>query len=167
MTRATYQRELSQQNKAVALVKDQCGKNHTVRLRLKSGHCMECSPQGIAHWKRRQEPGHVYIAKSARLNRLKIGTTKAIESRNDSLFRDGYAGVADWIFLYHRKFEKAGTVEDRAQTALDHFKTPITYTRKGHGTEGIASEIFDCDYTTAREAIERFADSALGPSWER
>jgi hypothetical protein len=167
MRRSEYQVELKRQNKAVALVAVTCGKNHTTCLRLSSGHCMECSPQGIAHWRRNQEPGIIYIATSQGLNCRKIGISSLPSDRADHLNKDGYGGATDWVILYWRKFDKAGPVEDAVHASLKPYRVSMSYERLAHRTSVKASELFSCDYVTAREAVESLADHALGPAWER
>jgi hypothetical protein len=167
LKRSKWQAELERQNKAVALVDDPCRKNHSLRLRLSSGHCMECSPLGIASWKRHQEPAFVYIAASPALRRLKIGLSKVPGDRADSLNRDGYGGATDWVIIYRRKFNRGGQIEAQAQSFLTDHRLPRTYTRLGHGTTVNADELFACSYATARDAIERSEEHALTERWER
>jgi hypothetical protein len=170
MTTGKYKSELARQKgtKAIAVVKNTCGKGHAMRFRLSSGHCMECSPQGIAHWKRRQLRGFVYIASSKRLDRIKIGFTQDPSGRDDTLYRDAYGGADDWVLEYHRYFDKAGTVEDFTHSSLAMFSTPIPYIRRGHQKQATAKEIFNCDCERARAAIERHAEGyALGNPWDR
>ena len=167
LKRSDWQTLLRVQNKAVALVASPCRRNHGLRLRLSSGHCMECSPLGIASWKRHQQPAFVYVAASRALNCHKIGLSKAPIDRADTLVRDGYGGATDWIMLYRRKFERAGQVEAQAQSTLRQHRLSRSYTRLGHGTNVDTAELFSCDYATARDAIEVFSQQALTESWER
>jgi hypothetical protein len=97
MQTAVWKNELKRHNKALALVDSSCRRGHAARLRLSSGHCVDCSPQGAAHWKRHQEPAFVYIAVSARLKLIKIGIAKTASERAESLIRDGYGGSDDWF----------------------------------------------------------------------
>lgn len=167
LKRSKWQAELEQQNKAVALVDTLCRKEHPLRLRLSSGHCMQCSPLGIASWKRHQEPAFVYIAASPTLRCLKIGFSKVPSDRADSLNRDGYGGATDWVIIYRRKFNRAGQIEAEAQSSLREHRSPRTYTRLGHGTIVNADELFACEYATARDAAEILDAHALTGRWER
>ena len=166
LKRSDYQEALKEQNKAVAFVDNPCGKNHTLRLRLSSGHCMQCSPLGIAR-KRHQIPGYVYIAASISLRRIKIGFSKAPSDRADTLLRDGYGGAKDWTILYRRKFNRGGDIESKAKSLLRDYHSPLTYTRLGHGTTGKADELFACNYAVARDVVESFEEHALTEKWER
>lgn len=165
MERSDWKIELKRQNKAVAFTDSLCKRNHTAQLRLSSGHCIECSPRGVAAWKKHQEPGFVYIAASPRLGLFKIGTAKVASERSDGIIRDGYGGADDWVMLYRRKFDKAGAVESKAKTALAPYAAPREYVRKGHGITVTAKELFGCEFEAALEAIEAQADSALGDRW--
>jgi hypothetical protein len=160
MQRSEYQSELKRHEKGLAYVAKPCSKGHTLRLRLTSGHCAQCSSVGISIWKARHKPGVVYIAFSKSLNAYKVGTAQSSIDRADSLNRDGYAGVRDWVLLYRRKFSEAGMVESRAHTVLGKWKLEITYIRLAHGTTVKSKEVFACTYDDARGAVEQSADLA-------
>ena len=168
MKRSEYQEELKKQGKAVALVDRDCNRGHQSRLRLISGHCIECSPQGVAHWKRHQEPAFVYIAYSRTNKLVKIGISKAATERLDGINRDGYGGATDWKILYRRKFDRAGYVESQVDNALAPYASPKLYVRLQRDGEiqTLAKEMFDCDYHTAREVVESFSSLALGQAYE-
>ena len=102
MRPSQWKSELKNHNGAVALVDKTCNRGHLSRLRLSSGHCIECSPQGVAHWKRHQSPAFVYIAVSAKLKLIKIGIAKTASERAESLIKDGYGGADDWLLTYRR-----------------------------------------------------------------
>jgi hypothetical protein len=161
MKRAAYQAELKRQEKGLAYVTEPCGKGHSLRLRLVSGHCAQCSSVGLSIWKTRHKPGVVYIAFSRSLGAYKVGSAQSASDRADGLNRDGYAGATDWRVPYRRRFSKAGLVESRAQTALAAWKAEKTYTRRGHGTTVKASEVFECSYDVVRAAVEQSEGLAL------
>jgi hypothetical protein len=166
MERVEWLQQLKRQNKAVAFTPHSpCTKGGHV-FRLSSGHCMECSPQGVAHWKKYQVDGCVYIATSRSLGLHKIGTAKRTSDRADGLNRDGYAGATDWRISYRREFKRAGRIESQAQTALRLFAVKRTYTRRQHGTTITAKELFYCEYDKVRDAIEQFSTDAIGISFE-
>jgi hypothetical protein len=150
MRRATYQSELKRHGKSLALVADPCNKGHDVRLRLSSGHCVECSPIGLSKVKTRHKPGFLYVAFSRSLGLLKVGSAISSIERADGLNRDGYAGATDWGVVYRRKFTEVGVIEDRVHTALSPWKVVLEYTRRGHGTVVKASEVFSCTYIPKR-----------------
>jgi len=166
MRTSDWKIELKRQNKSLALVDRACARGHAARLRLSSGHCVECSPQGVAHWKRHQKPGFVYVAVSRKLGLIKIGIAQTASERADGLIRDEYGGSDDWQLIYRRKFDKAGWVEAKAQTSLAQYGSPRTYTRKGHGTSVTARELFSCDHSKAVGSIEALSEHALGNTWE-
>ena len=168
MTTSQYKVALKEQGKAVALVETPCRKGHMTRLRLSSGHCIECSPQGIAHWRRHQRPGFVYIAYSRQGGLLKIGTSGVASERLDGANRDGYGGFSDWKILYRRKFDRAGFVESQVHSILNDYASPRAYTRLQRADEPsvLARELFSCDYAVAKAAVEQFGEIALGQAWE-
>jgi hypothetical protein len=96
MKKAEWLQQLKPQNRAVALMSYSPCKKAGHVFRLSSGHCMECSPQGVAHWKKHQVDGCVYIATSRSLGLHKIGTARRTSDRADGLNSDGYAGATDW-----------------------------------------------------------------------
>jgi hypothetical protein len=169
MRTAEYKAELKNQSKGLAYVAAPCGKGHSLRLRLSSGHCAQCSSVGISSWKKHHTPGFVYIAHSRSLNAFKIGSAQSSIERTDSLNRDGYAGASDWVLRYRRKFAEAGEVETRAHTALSRWRLAIPYIRQGHGTTVKPREVFSCAYSEARDAVEQSADRALSEitEWDR
>ena len=160
MQRALYRAELKRQSKALAYVSDACGKGHQLRLRLGSGHCVQCSVVGLSIWKSRHKPGVVYIAFSRKLGVYKVGSAQSSVDRADGLNRDGYAGTRDWVLVYRREFSSAGLVEAQAHETLSRWKMEMPYTRLGHGTTVRAKEIFSCTYDDARAAVEQSADLA-------
>lgn len=164
--RSDWQAELKRKGAAVALVATACGKGHALRLRLSSGHCMECSPQGIASWKRHQQDAFLYIAVSTTLGLVKLGLAEAPSDRVDGLNRDGYAGASDWVMLYRQKFKQAGRIETRAHAELSAYAVSRTYMRKGHGTSVQAGELFNCEHGRIIDVLKTFADHALAPPWE-
>ncbi|WP_159080027.1 GIY-YIG nuclease family protein [Methyloceanibacter sp. wino2] len=166
MRTSDWKIELKRQNKSLALVDSPCQKGHAARLRLSSGHCVECSPQGVAHWKRHQVPGFVYVAVSRKLRLVKIGIAQLASERADALIKDEYGGADDWQLIYRRKFDKAGWVEAKAQTSLAEYSSPRTYTRKHHGKSVTARELFSCDYSKAIGSVESLCEHALGDAWE-
>jgi len=51
-----------------------CGKaGH--RLKTRSGHCVQCKTANLAFQARFDDPGEVYVARSAKQNILKVGTS--------------------------------------------------------------------------------------------
>jgi hypothetical protein len=166
MDTSQYKIQLKRQNKAVARVTPTCRRGHFSRLRLSSGHCLECQPQGLSYWKKHNNPGFVYVAVSPKLGLIKIGNAQTASDRADSLIRDGYGGTDDWELTYRRKFDRAGWVEAQVHTTLSPYASPTVYTRRGHGTTITAKELFRCDPTKAVQALEALAHLSQGDKWE-
>lgn len=166
LTRSEWQDELRARNRTLALVDKPCKRGHRLRLRVLSGHCVECSPQSISYVKRHHEEAYVYILVSARLKLLKIGSALKTTNRAEGLNRDGYAGTDDWRFCYRRKFRAAGEVEAKVHSILQSYRQKRPYKRLGHGTITEANELFSCDYELAKAAIEEFYEQALDAGLE-
>lgn len=169
MATRDYKAALREQGLAVAFCGHaaECNKGHSSRFRLSSGHCLECSPQGLAYWQRHQKDAFVYVARSRKLGLLKIGTSGLQSIRMDGLNRDGYGGATDWEPIYWRKYQRAGQVEARTQAALHAFQTPVRYLRLGHGEEVTAIEMFRCELPDILEAMKPHEELALASPWTR
>jgi hypothetical protein len=114
-------------------------------------------------------PGFLYIALSPSTKLLKIGITEhPTKGRGARLSTEGYGGLSDWTMLYRRKFKDAGRIEYNVKTSLFAYKTSLPFTRKGLDTrKRKATELFNCDYSLAKQAIEARALESLEECWER
>jgi len=108
------------------------------------------------------EDGFVYIAQSQSMKLIKIGITKDPKNqRTGRLNRERYAGTSDWRLLYRGNFKCMGIVEHNVKERLFTYKTTRTFTRKGETRKRVAKEIFECDYSVAKQAIKSQASFAL------
>jgi hypothetical protein len=98
--------------------------------------------------------GIIYVAKSAKQNLYKIGTTQNLDKRKETLRSQSYAGADDWVFVYHTKSERAGQVEKLAQSSLASYKIlGVSYERSG--ITQVADEIFRCSTNMAINAVKK------------
>jgi len=161
MARKLWQAECKRQSKAWAFTPDSpCQKGRHV-LRDSSGHCVQCNPKGVSYSKRHHEDAWVYIAWSESECLHKIGSAKDIGERRRTL-NEGYGDAKDWMFVYKRTFKNGGRVESAAKGSLDPFAVERSYNHRGKTV--FTRELFDCDYGTARNAVEALAADAVGPA---
>ena len=103
------------------------------------------------------EDGFVYIAQSRSTKLIKIGITKDPKNqRTTRLNAELYAGLSDWRLLYRGNFK----------CRLSAYKTTRTFTRKGEILKREANEIFECNYSVAKLAIQTQASFALDEGQE-
>ena len=68
----------------------------------------------------------VYIAGSLKGSIIKIGYTKDVQIREESLNRTEYAGYYDWIVLFAIRSINAGEIESRLDMALKEYSFLLT-----------------------------------------
>lgn len=134
------------------------------RLRTRSGgHCVQCNTSQIAYSSRHSESGYVYIAASLKQRLIKVGITKSISERDESLSVPGYkyAGLDDLRMLFWAKVEKYGEVESKVHSKLKQYQKIIPY-QKGSDNQD-AREIFQCSFSVAKAALdEELAGKVVG-----
>lgn len=147
LRKTEYKEVMKDLNKMIAYNVTPCTKfGHTLRTR--SGHCCQCNTAHLEFQKRNDSAGIVYIAVSSIKNVIKIGFTKSIEIRSESLNRTQYAGINDWKIVYAIKSDSAGKVENRICTELSDYSSYIDYEHDNHIQ--LASEIFKIDWQQAK-----------------
>ncbi len=122
---------------------------HTLRLR--SGHCLQCRPEGLSYQKRHETDGQVYVAASLSSRLVKIGTAIDSDSRIANLNSYCYGGASDWIKHLVIHCESAGKVETTAHTTLSNFAESRTYSKNGKTIE--SRELFSCGVKEAVSAV--------------
>jgi hypothetical protein len=96
MSKSEYRQIMKELNKYVAFNVIACRKSgHTLRTR--TGHCIQCDTARLAFMKRHVSEGIIYIAGSKEGEIMKVGYSKAVEVRQESLNRTQYAGYKDWV----------------------------------------------------------------------
>lgn len=115
------------------------------RLRNAHGKCVMCHPSALAFSKRHYEPGYVYVAYSASLKRVKIGSTKNQDDRVSQLNMHNLGGFNDWTIHKSVYCVKAGQIESTVQKKLAKFQIDTLYGSK----DGCCRETFKCGLRTA------------------
>lgn len=152
LSSSEYRVIMKELNKIIAYNVSPCGREgHTLRTR--SGHCCQCDTAKIAFQKRNDSAGIVYIAGSLTGKVIKIGFSKAVEVRAESLNRTKYAGFDDWNILYALKSENAGRIETRSNSLLHEYAYSIDYEHDGHWQDSY--ETYHCAYSKAKELVEK------------
>lgn len=145
-----YRRIMKDLNKFIAFNVTACkAKGHTLRTR--SGHCCQCDTSKIEFQKRADSKGIAYLAASLQGEIIKIGFTKAIEVRSESLNRTKYANLSDWEILFAIESESAGRIENLANSELSKYFFSINYDHENHSQESY--ETFHCSYSKGKELI--------------
>jgi len=165
MRRKHYYSDMKLLEMRVAIGVTPCtNKGHTMRNR--NGRCVQCNPSSFAFEKRFEERAFVYVAGSIAKNIIKVGYSESCHSRGEILNRLGYGNASDWTLLFYVRCARAGEVENKVHKQLERYATQITYTRESHEVDCL--ELFACNYSNARNAIESVlgAEAMLG-SWER
>ncbi len=151
LSKSEYRVYMKELNKLIAYNVSPCQKEgHTLRTR--SGHCCQCNTATIAYQKRNDSGGIVYIAGSLSGELIKIGFSKAVEVREESLNRTKYAGFSDWKLLYALKSEKAGQIETKSNSLLHKYSFSTDYNHDGNWHD--SSETYKCAYSKAKEFVE-------------
>jgi hypothetical protein len=146
-----YKSVMRELDKYVAIGVSPCQKlGHTMRLR--AGHCLECNTEGLAHFYRHHKNAIVYVAASLSRRIMKIGFTKNIENREESLNRTEYARINDWKIIYHAQCSNAGKIEYQIQHRLNPYSIKGEYKKEGRTIA--CYELFQCSYTLAKAAIQ-------------
>lgn len=151
LSKSEYRVIMKELNKLIAYNVSPCQKEgHTVRTR--SGHCCQCSPASIGFQKRNDSAGIVYIAGSLTGELVKIGFSKAVEVRAQSLNYTKYAGFNDWKILFALKSEHAGRIETKSNSLLHAYSFSADYEHDGHWQDSY--ETYHCAYSKAKEFVE-------------
>lgn len=152
MTKNEYRAKMKVQNKIVAYNVAPC-REYGHSLRTRSGHCVQCRPANLAFQKRNDLEGIVYIAGSIIGKIIKVGFSKAIEVRDESLNRTRYAGFPDWQIIFAIRSKSAGQIENKIKSGLKKFTAKINYDHDGHYQE--SSETFSCSYSKVKSTFIR------------
>lgn len=147
-----YRVIMKELNKLIAYNVTPCQKEgHTLRTR--AGHCCQCDTAKIEFLKRNDSAGIVYIAGSLFGQVIKIGFSKAVEVRAESLNRTKYAGFNDWEILYALRSEDAGRIETKSNSLLHRYAYPLDYEHDGQWQDSY--ETYHCSYSKAKEFVEK------------
>jgi hypothetical protein len=145
-----YRKVMKDLNKFIAFNVTACkAKGHTLRTR--SGHCCQCDTSKIEFQKRVDSKGITYLAASTQGEIIKIGFTKAVEIRSESLNRTKYANLSDWEILFAIESELAGRIENLVNSELNKYFFSINYNHDNHTQDSY--ETFHCSYSKGKELV--------------
>lgn len=151
LSKSDYREIMQELNMIIAYNVTPCQKEgHTLRTR--SGHCCQCKTARIGFQKRYDSEGIVYIAGSLIGNVVKIGFTKAVAIRSESLNRTKYAGLDDWKILFAINSKLAGKIETRANSLLRNYSFALDYNHDGNWHESY--ETYHAAYSKAKSFVE-------------
>jgi hypothetical protein len=149
-TREEYKLIMKDLDKSIAFNVTPCSKGgHTLRTR--SGHCCQCNTATIAYQRRADSEGVTYLAASKEGEIIKIGYTKAVNLRSESLNRTQYANYTDWEILFAIKSKFAGRIENAVNSNLHKYYVQLDYNHDGSDHD--SHEIFQCSYSFGKEMI--------------
>lgn len=151
MLRTTYQAAMRELEMFVAVGVTPCKTSgHTIRT--SAGHCAQCNTAALAFLRRHHESGDVYVAVSAQIGLVKIGTAQSAQARITTLNGFGYGGATDWTIHFQEFCDNAGRVEFIAQNTLAKYRTYRTYIKTGNTVS--CQELFDCHASAATTAVK-------------
>lgn len=152
-----YKKEMKELDMVLAYGVAPCGYGgHTIRIR--SGHCAQCRPAGIAFLLRQDTPGEIYVAWSPKGKLTKVGTAQCASTRLPNLNSYQYGGVSDWQVVFKRSIQAAGRIEFATHKRLASFSVSRSYVKEGHIVE--CQELFSCDSKHAISVIEDILNPA-------
>lgn len=151
MSKSVYRPIMKDLNKYIAFNVTPCNKyGHTLRTR--SGHCCQCNTAHMAFQKRNDSIGVTYIGGTLTGNVIKVGFTKAVEVRSESLNRTNYAGFNDWKILFALESKNAGRIESKTNSLLNSYVYSLEYEHDGHWQD--SHETFHCTYSKAKDFVK-------------
>jgi hypothetical protein len=145
-----YEPKMKSLGKLVAYNVTPC-RNAGHTLKTRSGHCPQCNPAYLEFQKRNDSPGVVYIAGTHTGKIIKVGFSKALEVRDESINRTKYANYDDWTMLYAILSPVAGQIENEIKSKLSQYSSKFVYEHDGHIQE--AGETFTCSYSKVKAAL--------------
>lgn len=150
IAKGQYKLVMKELNKGIAYNVSACKEaGHTLRTR--SGHCCQCNTARLEFQKRNDSGGNVYIAGTVTGQTIKVGFTKSVEIRSESLNRTKYAGYSDWEIIYAISSKDAGRIETKTNVLLQAYELATPYSHDGHWQDSF--ETFKCSFSKAKEII--------------
>ncbi|OSZ80394.1 hypothetical protein CAP36_03835 [Chitinophagaceae bacterium IBVUCB2] len=149
-SKSYYYIQMKQQGKVVAFNVTPCKRgNHTLRTR--NGHCIQCDTKHLEFQKRNDYSGIIYIAGSKNGKVLKVGYSKGIEIRSESLNRTKYAGLNDWEFIFVIFSSTAGSLEPKIKFKLNEYSRAFNYEHDNKLQD--AEEVYSCSINKAKAIL--------------
>lgn len=152
LKKSQYQMQMDALGMEVAIGVSPCREaGHT--MRSKAGHCVQCKTHHLAFQRRYSEDGIVYIAESKKLDLIKVGTSKNLESRIKNLRSYAYGGANDWEVVYSVFVSTAARVELDVQQALINSNVARSYFKDGFQVD--CQELFSCASKVAIDLLNQ------------
>lgn len=145
-----YKPKMKSMGKLIAFNVSPC-RNAGHTLKTRSGHCPQCNTAYLEFQKRKDSPGVVYIAGTQKGKITKVGFSKDLEGRDESINRTKYANYNDWTMLYAILSPVAGQIENEIKSKLSQYSSEFVYEHDGHIQE--AGETFTCSFSKVRAAL--------------
>lgn len=150
LQRSTYGPRMKASGAVVASGVTPC-KAEGHRLRDSRGHCVMCNPACLAHAKRHQVEGYVYVAFSASAGLVKVGYTSNLADRIRQMKLHKMASATDWTICESIFCKNAGRVESQVHRVLAKFRVDVGYGAR----DGFSREVFQCGPRTAIIAMRK------------
>ena len=125
-------------------------------MKLKAGHCAQCTSQNLGFRENNYRDGNVYILHSQTTQLIKIGSTGApLDARVKKLNAVRYGQTNDWTLIGSQEYKEAGRVEFAIQKALREHRVTGSY--DGQSRDGECHELFNCTTQDALAALSAAA----------
>lgn len=125
------------------------------KLRLRSGHCFQCNPDMLRYHLRHYEDQYLYLAYSISKKLIKVGITKDLDQREESLNETRYGDIDDWQIISSAFVYGAGVAETQIHNALSRYKVCAETYKDGRYVA--TRELFKCTKKMALEIFKRVA----------
>lgn len=142
----------------VAVNTGNCRNDPPHRMKLRSGHCFRCKPEGLGFLQRFENAGDVYVAFSEECGLVKVGTAGDVHARIRELNRKRYGGASDWELFFTHAVRFAGRIEADAHAVL--CKSRLDRTHFWAGRLRTCYELYSCTADDARRALELVIDES-------
>lgn len=153
MRQKDYREEMRELRRFVAYGVSAC-REYGHRLRSRAGHCVQCKPDSLSYLRRMEAGAFVYVATSKESDLVKVGSSANPEQRINTLRRESYGGVGDWVMIEKVFCSSAGRAEFEAHELLAAFSvTGLTYFKDWTRTS--SREVFSCAPIVAVDCVRR------------
>ncbi len=150
LKKSEYANQMKINGRLIAFNVTPCQKEgHTLRVR--AGHCAQCNTAHLGFQKRNDDAGIIYIAGSKNGKLIKVGFTKGIEIRKESLNRTKYGNFSDWEILFAMSCMNAGILESKIKFELNGYSYLTNYNHDGKTQK--TGELYRCSYKKAKDKL--------------
>lgn len=153
MSRNAYQYEMKRCGALVAYGVSPC-KDYGHQLRKRSGHCVQCHPEGLSYLRRMDVPAYVYVAFSDLARLIKVGSSGRPYGRDRALRSEFHGGADDWVLIEVAHCVVAGRAEFEVHELLAGYSVSgLTYLKEGRVIT--CREVFSCPPAVALDCVRR------------